>query len=37
MTRTDFKQIVGKIVDKKNWRQRWGKIKTFVEKNKLAI
>jgi len=30
MTQEHFKNFVGKIVDKQNWRNRWGKIKTFV-------
>jgi hypothetical protein len=27
MAKLEFKKLIDKITDKKNWKQRWGKIK----------
>ena len=37
MTKTNFKYLVNKIIDKNNWKQKWTKIKEFIKTNKLSI
>ena len=37
MAKQEFKRLIEKITDKKNWKQRWGKIKQFIETNKQAL
>ena len=37
IAQTNFKGLVDKIMDKKNWRQRWSKIKTFIQNNRSAL
>ena len=33
----NLKDVVDKITDKKNWKQRWSKIKTFIATNQKAL
>ena len=33
----NLKDLVDKIIDKKNWKQRWSKIKTFIATNQKAL
>ena len=35
--KTELKRLVHKIIDKKNWRQRWSKIKTFIQHNRQVL
>lgn len=37
VAKNEFKNLVNKITDKKNWKQRWGKIKQFIETNRQVL
>ena len=37
LAKSNFKGLVAKITDKKNWRQRWSKIKTFIKNNRTVL
>ena len=37
LAQTNLKGLVDQIIDKNNWKQRWGKIRTFIESNRAAL
>lgn len=37
LAQTNLKGLVDQIIDKNNWKTRWGKIRTFVDKNRAAL
>ena len=37
LAKNEFKKLLDKITDKNNWKQRWGKVKQFIEHNKQAL
>lgn len=37
MAKVEFKKLIERITDKKNWKQRWGKVKQFIETNRNAL
>lgn len=37
LAKNEFKKLLDKITDKNNWKNRWGKVKQFIEQNKQAL
>ena len=37
VAKNKFKHLVKTIIDKKNWKERWSKIKVFIHTNQKAL
>ena len=37
IAKLEFKKLMERITDKKNWKQRWTKVKQFIETNRNAL